>query len=200
MTRIFSNRSRHFDMGDLPTELLSRDDLAEETKADSPKDQYPAGPDSLNDALSTYQTLFEQYLDGETANACAPLPENLSVRSKNLKASAYFLDATLAGVCTIEPADFLSDAPKHTHALIILVEFSREPKSGDPGANWLHGSNRARTDARATEVAVVLAGYVRALGYSARRHSAIRKRLAQNAFSKIWLCISCHQHRFAIGN
>jgi len=157
-------------MGDLPTELLSRDALAEETKADSPKDQYPAGPYSLNDALSTYQTLFEQYLDGETANACAPLPENLSVRSKNLKASAYFLDATLAGVCTIEPADFLSDAPKHTHALIILVEFSREPKSGDPGANWLHGSNRARTDARATEVAVVLAGYVRALGYSARGH------------------------------
>ena len=170
MTRIFSNRSRHFDMGDLPTELLSRDALAVEIKADSPKDQYPAGPNSLNDALSTYQTLFEQYLDGETANACAPLPENLSVRSKNLKASAYFLDATLAGVCTIEPADFLSDAPKHTHALIILVEFSREPKSGDPGANWLHGSNRARTDARATEVAVVLAGYVRALGYSARGH------------------------------
>ena len=170
MTRIFSNRSRHFDMGDLPTELLSRDALAVEIKADSPKDQYPAGPDSLNDALSTYQTLFEQYLDGDTANACAPLPENLSVRSKNLKASAYFLDATLAGVCTIEPADFLSDAPKHTHALIILVEFSREPKSGDPGANWLHGSNRARTDARATEVAVVLAGYVRALGYSARGH------------------------------
>ena len=170
MTRIFSNRARHFDMGDLPTELLSRDAFALEIKADSPKDQYPAGPDSLNDALSTYQTLFEQYLDGETANACAPLPENLSVRSKNLKASAYFLDATLAGVCTIAPADFLSDVPKHTHALIILVEFSREPKSGDPGANWLHGSNRARTDARATEVAVVLAGYVRALGYSARGH------------------------------
>ena len=172
MTRIFSNRSRHFDMGDLPTELLARDAQALEIKASSPKDQYPAGPNSLNHALSTYQTLFEQYLDGEKANACAPLPDNLSVRSKNLKASAYFLDATLAGVCAIEATDFLSETPKHTHALIILVEFSREPKSGEPGANWLHGSNKARTDARATEVAVVLAGYIRALGYSARGHVA----------------------------
>ena len=172
MTRLFSNRSRHFDMGDLPTELLERDAQALEIKAVSPKDLYPAGPNSLNDALLTYQTLFEQYLDGDKANACAPLPENLSVRSKNLKASAHFLDATLAGVCAIEATDFLSDAPKHTHALMILVEFSREPKSEEPGANWLHGSNKARTDARATEVAVVLAGYIRALGYSARGHVA----------------------------
>jgi len=172
MTRLFSNRSRHFDMGDLPTELLARDAQALEIKAASPKDQYPAGLNSLNEALLTYQTLFEQYLDGEKANACAPLPENLSVRSKNLKASAYFLDATLAGVCAIEATDFLSDAPMHTHALMILVEFSREPKSAEPGANWLHGSNKARTDARATEVAVVLAGYIRALGYSARGHVA----------------------------
>ena len=170
MTRLFSNRSRHFDMGDLPTELLARDAHALEITATSPKDQYPAGPNSLNDALSTYQTLFEQYLDGDKANAFAPLPENLSVRSKNLKASAYFLDAALAGVCAIETTDFSSDAPKHTHALMILVEFSREPKSAEPGANWLHGSNKARTDARATEVAVVLAGYIRALGYSARGH------------------------------
>jgi len=172
MTRLFSNRSRHFDMGDLPTELLERDAQALEIKAVSPKDLYPAGPNSLNDALLTYQTLFEQYLDGDKANACAPLPENLSVRSKNLKASAHFLDATLAGVCALEATDFVSDAPKHTHALMILVEFSREPKSEEPGANWLHGSNKARTDARATEVAVVLAGYIRALGYSARGHVA----------------------------
>ena len=170
MTRIFSNRSRHFDMGDLPTELLARDAQALEIKAESPKDQFPAGPNSLNDALSMYQTLFEQNLDGEKASACAPLPENLSVRSKNLKASAYFLDATLAGVCALESTDFISGDPKHTHALIILVEFSREPKSEEPGASWLHGTNKARTEARATEVAVVLAGYVRALGYSARGH------------------------------
>ena len=172
MPRLFSNRNRHFDMGDLPTELLPRDIKAPELKATSPQDQYSAGPDSINHALATYQSLFEQYLDGESAIARAPLPDDLGTRSKNLKASAYFLDATLAGVCVLQPTDFLNGALKHSHALMILVEFSREPKFEEPGAAWIHGSNKARTDARATEVAVVLAGYVRALGYGARGHVA----------------------------
>jgi ferredoxin len=184
MTRLFSNRNRHFDMGDLPTELIARDVSAPELKASSPQDQYSAGPNSVNDALATYQTLFEQYLDGETANARAPLPEDLSVRSKNLKASAYFLDATLAGVCTVDFTDFSSNALKHTHALIFLIEFSREPKPDEPGASWIHGSNKARTDARASEVAVVLAGYVRALGYSARGHVAGNTLLNLEALSQ----------------
>ena len=75
MTRLFSNRSRHFDMGDLPTELLARDAHAPEIQAVVSKDQYPAVPHSLNEALATYQKLFEQCLDGETAIARAPLPD-----------------------------------------------------------------------------------------------------------------------------
>ncbi len=158
-------------MGDLPTELLARDAHAPEHQAASPRDKNPAGPNSINEALSAYQALFEKYLEGETAIARAPLPDDLSLRSKNLKACAYFLDATLAGVCAIDAMDGLPQSPlKHTHALVFLVEFSREPKSDESGAAWLHGSNKARTDARATEVAVVLAGYVRALGYSACGH------------------------------
>ena len=173
MTRLFSNRNRHFDMGDLPTEMLARDANAPELKATSPTDQYAAGPSSLTDALATYQALFEQHLEGETAIARAPLPKDLSLRSKNLKASAYFLDATLAGVCKLEASDFLTGPPlSHTHAFIFLIEFAREPKTQEPGAVWIHGSNKARTDARATEVAVVLAAYVRAMGYGARGHVA----------------------------
>jgi len=171
MTRLFSNRFRHFDMGDLPTELLARDAHAPEYQAVSPEEKNPAGPNSINEALSAYQALFEKYLEGETAIARAPLPDELSLRSKNLKACAYFLDATLAGVCAIDASDGSPESPqKHTHALIFLIEFSREPKSNEPGAAWIHGSNKARTDARATEVAVVLAGYVRAMGYNARGH------------------------------
>jgi len=158
-------------MGDLPTELLERDAHAPECQAESPKDKNPAGPNSINEALSTYQALFEKFLDGEIANARAPIPDDLSLRSKNLKACAYFLDATLAGVCAIDPLDGAPEiALKHTHALIFLVEFSREPQPYEPGAAWIHGSNKARTDARTTEVAVVLAGYIRAMGYSARGH------------------------------
>ena len=172
MTRIFSNRDRPFDMGDLPTERLSRVPQAPEVQAVLPNDQYKPGPHALNDALSIYQALFEKHLDGGKALSQAPLPDDLSIRSKNLKASAYFLDATLAGVCAIEPGDVSTGSGQHTHALIFIVEFGREPKPDQPGAAWIHGSNKARTNARASEVAVVLAGYVRALGYSARGHVA----------------------------
>ncbi len=173
MSRLFSNRDRHFDLGMLPTELLARDAAAPPQAARVPNDARAAGPDGVNQALAEYQTLFTQYLAGEPARARAPLPDDLATRSRNLKASAYFLDVTLAGVCALEPADWqVPDAPAHAFALVYAVEFGREPKPGEPGATWIHGCNQARTDARAAEVAVVLAGYVRTLGFAARGHVA----------------------------
>jgi ferredoxin len=128
-----------------------------------------------------------KHLDGEVAPARAPVPEDPLARARNLKASAYFLDATLAGVCRIEDSDWLeAQHPDHTHAFVFLVEFGREPKPGEPGADWIRGTNAARTDVRCAEVAVVLAGYVRTLGWPARGHVAGAslvsiERLAQRA-------------------
>jgi ferredoxin len=128
-----------------------------------------------------------KHLDGEVAPARAPVPEDPLARARNLKASAYFLDATLAGVCRIEDSDWLAaQHPDHAHAFVFLVEFGREPKPGEPGADWIRGTNAARTDVRCAEVAVVLAGYVRTLGWPARGHVAGAslvsiERLAQRA-------------------
>ena len=62
-----------------------------------------------------------------TAPTRAPVPDDLAKRAQNLKASAYFLDVTLAGACRIEAGDWLaSDHPTHTHAFAFLVEFGRE--------------------------------------------------------------------------
>ncbi|CAN0381388.1 unnamed protein product, partial [Phaeothamnion confervicola] len=92
-------------------------------------------------------------------------------RTRNLTASAYYRDATLAGACAIAPTDWTGPAcPGHTHAFVFLVEFGREPAPGEPGAAWIHGTNVARTDLRCAELAVVLAGYLRALGWQARGH------------------------------
>ena len=115
------------------------------------------------------------------------MPYDPLTRARNLKASAYFLDATLAGVCRIEPSDWIA-APSadHTHAFVFLIEFGREPKRGDPGADWIPGTNAARTDLRCAELAVVLSGYIRGLGWPARGHvagdtSISLQRLAQRA-------------------
>ena len=173
MARLFSNRDRPFDFGMLPTERLPRDLGAASVPARQPGDTVAAGPDSIAGAVPEYRQLFASHLDGAVAPALAPVPDDPVARSKNLKASSYFLDATLAGVCRLEAGDWPGGAPPtHTHAFVFLIEFGREPKAGEPGAEWIRGTNVARTDLRCTEVAVVIAGYVRALGWSARGHAA----------------------------
>jgi len=177
MARLFSNRERPFDLGELPTERLPRAADAPERAARQPLDTTAAGPASVAQVLPEYMALLASHLDGAVARAKAPVPEDLLVRAKNLKASAYFLDATLAGVCELRTEDRhpSTDRPAsegHTHAFVFLVEFGREPKPDEAGAAWLLGANAARTDLRCAEVAVVLAGYLRALGYAAQAHVA----------------------------
>jgi ferredoxin len=187
MSRLFSNRDRSFDMGVLPTELLARDPHAPIRGSQLPKDANAAGPESILDAIPEYRDLCVKFFDGEVAPKRAPVPDDPLTRARNLKASAYFLDATLAGVCKIESSDWTAEQhPMHTHAFVFLVEFSREPKLGEPGDAWIRGTNAARTDVRCSEVAVVLAGYLRTLGWSARGHIAGEtlisiERLAQRA-------------------
>ena len=187
MARLFSNRDRSFDMGVLPTELLARDPGAAVTEARQPADSHVPGKESILAAIPEYRDLCLRFFDGEVAAKRAPVPDDPLTRARNLKASAYFLDATLAGVCRIEEADWLSaEHPRHTHAFVFLVEFGREPKASEPGAPWILGTNAARTDVRCAEVAVVLAGYLRTLGWSARGHVAdatlvSMERLAQRA-------------------
>ena len=59
----------------------------------------------------------------------------------------------------------------HTHALVFLVEYPREPGSDEPGCEWLADSMVQRTCIRAAETAAILSNYIRLLGYDARGHS-----------------------------
>ncbi len=171
MARLFSNRDRPFDLGVLPTERLPRDPAAASVPARQPGDANAAGPDSIAGAVPEYRQLFASYLDGAVAPARAPVPDDLWARTKNLKACAYFLDATLAGVCRLEAGDWhCAEPPAQSHAFVFLIEFGREPKAGEAGAEWIRGTNVARSDLRCAELAVVIAGYVRALGWSASGH------------------------------
>ncbi len=173
MPRLFSNRDRHFDLGVLPTELLPRAAVHPVAGVRQPEDALRPGADAVLGALPEYRALLDAHLDGAIAAARAPVPDDLVTRSRNLKASAYFLECTLAGVCDLQPQDGQEAAPSpHSHAFVFLMEFSREPKAGEPGADWIVGTHAERTDLRCAEVAAVMAGYIRALGWSARGHVA----------------------------
>lgn len=60
----------------------------------------------------------------------------------------------------------------HTHALVILVEFPRDPRPDEPGCDWLHGTQMQRAALLAGQTAVLLSTYLRLLGHEARAHSA----------------------------
>ena len=61
---------------------------------------------------------------------------------------------------------------QHEYALVLLYEHPRTPNENEAGCEWLHGAEQHRSSLRATETAVVLANYLRCLGYQARSHSA----------------------------
>ena len=147
--------------------------MAKATPARLPEDRLAPTSASVAHAFPEYFDLFRQFLAGKVAAARAPVPDDPQVRANNLKASAYFLDASITGCCELEEGDWNgAGRESHTHALVFLVEFGREPHPGGPGEAWIAGSNVARTDLRVTELAVVLSGYLRAMGFNARGHAA----------------------------
>lgn len=60
----------------------------------------------------------------------------------------------------------------HGHAIVILVEYARDPKPGEPGCDWLAGTQAPRAAVLAAQTAVLLSTYLRMLGHEARAHSA----------------------------
>ncbi|WP_299352603.1 2Fe-2S iron-sulfur cluster-binding protein [uncultured Shimia sp.] len=60
----------------------------------------------------------------------------------------------------------------HKNALVFVYEFTRDPKVDEPGSDWIKDAQDHRACIRATETAVVIANYIRLLGFDARAHTA----------------------------
>lgn len=60
----------------------------------------------------------------------------------------------------------------HTHAIVFLVEYPRDPTNEEPGADWIVGMQAWRAALRSAETATVMANYLRILGFDARSHTA----------------------------
>jgi len=60
----------------------------------------------------------------------------------------------------------------HTHAIVVLVEYPRDPRPDEPGCDWIIGTQPQRAAVLAAQTAVLLASYLRMLGFDARSHTA----------------------------
>ncbi len=87
------------------------------------------------------------------------------------KSFASGIDAIYADVLEstrvkLQPVDH------HTHALVFLVEYTRDPRPDEPGTDWFHDTQADRAALLTANVSTVLANYIRMLGYEARSHTA----------------------------
>lgn len=60
----------------------------------------------------------------------------------------------------------------HTHALVIAVEYPRDPRPDEAGAEWIGDAQAHRAALLSAQTAVLLSTYLRMLGHEARAHTA----------------------------
>ncbi|MEM6562849.1 MAG: 2Fe-2S iron-sulfur cluster-binding protein [Pseudomonadota bacterium] len=92
------------------------------------------------------------------------------LKTKQIKTLASGIDLIMADL-----RDSLEAPPAtivdHTHALVLLYDMPRDPRPNEPGFEWIDGAQKHRACLRASETAVVLANYVRLLGWDAKAHT-----------------------------
>ncbi len=59
----------------------------------------------------------------------------------------------------------------HSYAVVFAYEFPRDPTKNESGGEWIADAQEARACLRAAETAVVIANYLRLLGFDARAHT-----------------------------
>ncbi len=63
-------------------------------------------------------------------------------------------------------------ARPHSHAIVILIEYPRDPRPDEAGCDWIHGTQAQRAAVLGAQTAVLLSTYLRMLGCEGRAHSA----------------------------
>jgi reductive dehalogenase len=59
----------------------------------------------------------------------------------------------------------------HSHALVLLYNYNRDPDPAEPGADWIEDAQAQRACLLGSETAIILAGYLRVLGFDAKAHT-----------------------------
>lgn len=97
------------------------------------------------------------------------LAEDLKTRqTKTLASGIDMIMADLRESMQAPP----SSIDSHTHAIVFLYEYPRDPWQDEPGTEWIANAQSCRAALRSAETSVVIANYLRLLGYDSRSHSA----------------------------
>jgi len=125
--RFFSTKNRAPHLGPYPLERLRRlaeqPDLSTVPPAQALDFRKLDTPHSLVNAMGEYQAMMDVIRDGLVNPSLAAAPEDR-------------IDEIMAGLKeSLERAP--SSIDEHTHAIVILDEHLRTPKTGEPGTEWI---------------------------------------------------------------
>jgi reductive dehalogenase len=116
-------------------------------------------------------------VDGEIAQAKAPLPEDTKVLSRHIKQLGYFLRADIVGICRLpQYAVYHHDLAgnpvelNHKYAILLVVDQDYDTMCGSAGDDWISGSQSFIGYSTSAFIACIMANYIRKLGYPARAH------------------------------
>lgn len=157
-------------------------DLVRDGAVNPCRGEVPAGLDERAQHLKAAGYYFDASMMGICAlprGALLPTPiRNPGVQALGAELEASQPKSFAAGMDMIL-ADVLDSARKvhgpidaHTHAIVILVEFPRDPRAGEPGCDWIHDAQPQRAAVLTAQTAVLLSTYLRMLGYEGRAHTA----------------------------
>ncbi|MHA1564372.1 MAG: Fe-S protein [Alphaproteobacteria bacterium] len=177
--KIFSYKDRPVHLGPYPAEHLKRVPLPGLDTGPRPPRPAPGSTGKTRSELAqiarSYTELFDGFREGEVAPRLAPISHDPVDLTNDLKAACYFLNATQVGICDLPRAAwYRTDAtgdnlePYHQHAVLILMEHARAVEPGSLAQQWIGDAVPDLGDTRCAQLAVVLAAYIRNLGFSAR--------------------------------
>jgi 3-chloro-4-hydroxyphenylacetate reductive dehalogenase len=133
----------------------------------------------LSGALGAMALNLKPIVDGIVAATKAPIPEDPKVLSKHIKNTAYFLRADAVGICKLPPYAVYSHSDtgepielNHKYAIAILIDQDWETAQAFSGNDWISNAMSFMAYTASGFIAVILADYIRRLGYPARAHHA----------------------------
>ncbi|MEM1314813.1 MAG: NAD-binding oxidoreductase, partial [Pseudomonadota bacterium] len=94
-----------------------------------------------------------------------------ALRTRQTKTLASGIDLIMADLKDAMEAP-PSGIASHRRAIVYLYDMPRDPAPDEPGCAWLENAQAHRAALRAAETAVVIANYIRLLGWDAKAHTA----------------------------
>ncbi len=166
-------KNRPVELGPYPLETLPRNpaiiDLEE--KIATKEAELPQATKPLAIATRKYRSVFEAKRKATVFSQKAPVPNDLSIRTRDIKGSAYFQDASQVGICEIPENAWLKHfdgKDNYTHAVVILVEHSLAIDKDNLASEWTDGIEGETSLTRAAQISATVAGQIASMGFEAR--------------------------------